>query len=199
MIKPPSEHFAAKLPAIPRLADVSPAYRQLIEKEQALKERQRELKQELQDFQHIRKDSQRDRVAALLEGDGKPASTPTRRIEDISQDIYDVQDALEIIARDISTERMKASNEICTQIAPQHRELVRDLWQAMLVMNTACLAYRAFMQDVNGKNIAWSQLRPMYPSWAGEHDDRMSVVALWLREAAQYGFITDAEIPEHLR
>ena len=120
-------------------------------------------------------------------------------MHEIDADIAAVDAAIEQLRQDALVETMKASAVIRERVAPRHTELVQDMAKKMLALRQSFADYLDLANELNAKGVAWSALRPMHIRWLGEPDNRYSPVACWLREAATYGFIDRADIPEGLR
>ena len=122
-----------------------------------------------------------------------------RSVEDLTT-VARIRDAaIEQLRQDTIPEVMKASAVIRERVAPRHTELVQDMAKKMLALRQSFADYLDLANELNAKGVAWSALRPMHIRWLGEPDNRYSPVACWLREAATYGFIDRADIPEGLR
>lgn len=186
--------------AIPHPRDVSPRLREIEERIDKLKERRAELRREHARSVEIMREVEREKVARLageLLAD-RPRETH-RAPPEVHRDILAIDDALEQLRVDAATATVEASAIIRERVAPRHTALVQDMVQHMLALRQSFADYLDFARELNDRGIAWSALRPMHPSWLGEPDYRYSPVAVWLREAATYGFISREEIPEGLR
>ena len=122
-----------------------------------------------------------------------------RPAPEVHSDILAVEAALEELRQQAIEEVLTASSTIRERVAPRHAALVADMAEHMLALHASFADYVAFTGELNGKGIAWAQLRAMHPAFCGEPSDPWSPVAMWLREAAQYGFIDREQIPEGLR
>lgn len=186
--------------AISHPRDVSPRLAQLEDQIEAFKTRLTELQRErvlsFQAWRERKPDQATRDAAAILAGKSVERH---RQVHEIDADIAALDAAIEQLRQDTLPEIMKASAVIRDRVAPRHAELVRAMAKAMLSLRESFADYLALANELNGKGIAWSALRPMHPAWLGDPDHRYSPVACWLREAATYGFIDREEIPEGLR
>ncbi len=90
------------------------------------------------------------------------------------------------------------SNQICAQLAPEHRELVRDIATKLCALSDACLVERSFRDRLGARNIFTSTLRPMEYRGVGDAGDGFSQASLYLLECYEFGFLELDELPSRL-
>ncbi|TAX10753.1 hypothetical protein ELI07_15200 [Rhizobium leguminosarum] len=193
---------------IPTLDQVSVEYGELKQRYDAINQRLVEIFQRAftvaesirqggSDTQTVRPNALR--VAAILEED--PPVAPSSRTADMLRDLdaqeRDLKDALHLLTSRVSDLRMTASAAICEQVAPQHHQKVNRICVILLDLYEACADYEDFGDALNAREVAWSALNPMFPSFC-RPGDRYSVVAHYLKEAAAKGFVRKADLPERI-
>lgn len=200
---------------VPALGDVSPEYARLAEKRaQVLREMRENFDEMVAAGQRAaaRSDagnplapvapSDRQKAARIADIIGDPqwespvASDPSDGEMVTRQE--ELEEALVIIDRRLSAERMMASSVICEQIRDRHRDLVVEICEAMIELHRVAKRYDEFADDLNAKGIAWSALWPMRVDVGANVGDFQPVTA-YLREAARHGFIPKAYVPEDLQ
>lgn len=188
---------------VPALANVSPRYQSLVERKAALTRRLGELEKQLREESvkatQSRKDRQ-ERIAELLDPNSVIAAAPGQvqvvpsanatYLQTLHDEVTTTKQALTQIDDLINGERLVASAIICETMAPEHKRRVRAIVSAMVSLVEACGDYRAFMDAMNGENIAWASLRPMLPMWFADRADS------YFREAVTYEFVTADELPK---
>ena len=139
------------------------------------------------------------RVAAILGDEIAPGIDLPARLHDLSKRRGDLEAARAELARRLSDERARASRLVCDQVAEHHKRLVRNICQKFIALHAANVAYALLADDLNAQDIMWTFLRPMAPHWLGGPRDNQGRVAQYLREAAEFGFISRDDIPKELR
>ncbi|MGO7331748.1 hypothetical protein [Rhizobium leguminosarum] len=139
------------------------------------------------------------RVATILGED--PPTTPSSRTADMLRDLdaqeRDLKDALHLLTSRVSDLRMTASAAIREEVAPLHHQKVNRICVILLDLYEACADYEDFGDALNAREVAWSALNPMFPSFC-RPGDRYSVVAHYLKEAAAKGFVRKSDLPERI-
>lgn len=192
---------------IPRLEDISPEYRDLRRRRADLLERLASINVEIQAV--AASYSGRGTASERTEADGVSATVATLVGDPIdeapalpldqSARAEDLNAAITILDRRLAEARMKASAVVREQVAPLHAELVKVICRAMVAVYEAAVAYDDLTDQLNAGEVAWSALHPMAPRDVVEQDNRYSPVAIYLRQAAGYGFIPPSEIPAGIR
>ncbi len=185
---------------IPDIADVSEKYRSLVARRdelhadaRALRDEQREALKAIAD----RAEEKKKRVVSIVSKLSKPKQHRDPNV--IGEEIQDITDAIGLIEVQMGACAMEASIKIREIIEPDHARAVTRIADAMLALRDAFSDYKAIADELNAKGVAWTALRPMHPNFIGDPDNRFGPIALWLKEAAQYGFIKNSSIPEALR
>lgn len=201
-------------PLPPTLAEVSSTYKTLVEKKAELQAELVNLGRELLSLpKKIDADGgfgvtaesisaanlARARASELLgEKPVEDVNLRARYVE-VNRKIGDVKTALEMLDLRLGEERMAASSVLCEKISNDHRKLVVEMCKRAVDLYEATARYDEFVGALNADGVAWSKLRPMQPQFCGAPDDRNGGLAMYLREAATYGFIGLGEIPERIR
>ncbi len=129
------------------------------------------------------------------------------RKQDLLQKLADVQHQKVVLVRAVELQRaivenarLRASEEICKALKPRHRELVRELAQSLVALGLVLVKERNFRESLFLADIAFSgHLRAMNVSEVGDPRNQHSAIARWLREAQEFKFIGDSDIPEEWR
>jgi hypothetical protein len=117
-----------------------------------------------------------------------------------SERIGDINSAIELINEQIEIEGRRASLLIVEQISCRHKQLVADICTSLIAAHAAAKKYHALADALNQDEVSWTPLRPMHATkMLGEPWDRYSPVALYLKEALEYGLIDKSIIPPELR
>jgi hypothetical protein len=181
----------------------------------ALLKRQREMEAEQAALSHERSDlisrlgtapsgitlDRSRRVAEILGDDpGSVAPASRARLGEISRRQDDLRLAGDELKRRLQIARHRASQAICRDLEPRYRELVAGLAEALKTAHRANVEYRRFAQQLEDAGIAWvGTLMPMHPTiHINNNIGPSNDVGLFLREAARYGYIDPAAVPEDL-
>lgn len=200
---------------LPTPKDVSPKFVELRQKEasisseiEALRQRQRALADAAGEAMYAAKReggskaAAEARVARIL-GRQPVELAPQRDIDkdlqEIDRDIKDRVAALEVLARDIDTERRAASVVIMQQLGPKYREIISEICEALLQLHHLNRRYEAFADHVNYNGIAWSGVSGLPLQFLGHPDDTDSNLARYLREAVEAGFMKSVDLPPEFR
>ncbi len=111
-----------------------------------------------------------------------------------------VRRAIEIQESTVTEERLRASREICDRLRPAHHTLVAKIAAHLAALGHALVAEEEFADRLREGDVAFSGLlRRMNIPALGDPRERYSRIAAWLREAVDYGFIAENEIPVEWR
>ena len=197
---------AIKFGGLPTLSDVSPEYAALVARRDELQAEQHGHRTELAEISRAISAAapatdRAARAARVIDGDQASLSVADlqQRRGGHQRRLADLDAALEVLDDRIREARMTASAIIRDRVEPQHRALVRTICDRLLALHDASRAYHEFVTELNDGQVAWSALRPMFPAFLGDPRSAQGVVAIYLAEAANYGFIPAASIPAKLR
>jgi septal ring factor EnvC (AmiA/AmiB activator) len=197
---------ALKFGGLPTLSEVSPEYAALVARRDELQTEQAGLRTELGDISRAiaaaaPATDRAARAARVIDGDQASLSLADlqERRAAHQRRLADLDEGLEVLDGRVREARMTASAMIRDRIEPQHRALVRTICDRLLALHEASRAYHKFATELNDGTVAWSDLRPMFPAFLGDPGSAQSSVAIFLAEAANYGFIPAALIPAKLR
>jgi hypothetical protein len=191
---------------IPTLAAVSPPYAALLERREKIWAQQRTLRDQLTAARGetaspdpAEKDSEKARRVAELLGEpaapAKPVKKHAETIGRVKAEQEAVEEALRQIEVRIRAERLVASDTICDMIAEQMRGRTYDVINATLALHKANVALTAMAEDLNGKDIAWSCLNPIFPAFADDPRQIRGGLAQFLHEAVELGWIDKGKLP----
>jgi hypothetical protein len=107
--------------------------------------------------------------------------------------------AVELQRRVVSEEAGKASREVCAQVKPEHRALVKKMAAALATLGEAVIAERAFRDSLNAAGVSHSELRALGFYRAGDPLDPHGFFCQWFREAFVAGLVTEADVPAEWR
>jgi chromosome segregation ATPase len=145
---------------------------------------------------------QEARILALVDGrdvDEARPDSPQQRFTAVTQELNDLRKAQDVVRQRLVQARLNASKTICDQFAPEHQRRVRKIVDALLVLNDACADYAELADEFNDRDVAWSYLQPMQLTRYGQPNSSVCMAGIYLRDAAQRGFIDASEIPSKLR
>jgi hypothetical protein len=195
-----------KFGGLPTLSEVSPEYAALVQRRDELQAEQAGLRTDLAEIGRAigaaaPATDRAARAARVIDGDqaGLSLADLRERSGAHQRRLADLDAAIEVLDGRIRESRMAASAMIRDRIEPQHRALVRTICDRLLALHEASRAYHEFATELNDGQVAWSDLRPMFPAFLGDPGSAQSSVAIYLAEAANYGFIPAASIPAKLR
>jgi hypothetical protein len=219
IIKPTSSNQT-----VPKLADVSPRYGELVAKRDQIQAEKIKLEAEqtaIYRAQHERMKlrsgsgvtlhspaaherrtrEQAGRIAEIIgePDNGAAVLGENERIVFINDRLADLRTALERVGEMISVEVPVASAKIREIVAPQHRKLVRDICEAMVTLHKANVAYHGFADALNAEKVWWTSLGPSQPLFVSAPTDRQSPIAKYLQRAVDDGHIPATFVPQEFR
>jgi hypothetical protein len=112
------------------------------------------------------------------------------KIEILDKALRECQRRLEIANRD-------ASVVLCAQVKDVHEALVGAMITSLLATHKACVEYVEFTNALNARDVQWSHLKPMFPRFIGDPNDRYSPIGWYLHTAVESGWLDD--VPKELR
>src|SRR3954468_3191450 len=175
---------------IPSLAEASPEYAALLQKQNDLYALQSKLNGELRDMQKQidatgdRSPRVSTRVAELL-GDA-PDSAPMLRKQaaDIRKELADVEAAIEIVRRRLTEAKGPASVAACQISKPEYGRRVVAVVRALESLAEARADYDDLRNQLEAEDIAWTSLVPMSLGFLGDrHDGHLTRAVKEMREA----------------
>jgi hypothetical protein len=98
------------------------------------------------------------------------------------------------------TSRIAAGKLSFQQVDPAYRENVKDVADALVLLNGAVGKYEKLVNELQRQGVPfhiWA--RPMSVHFVERADDKNGPIAAYLREAAEYKLIDARSIPESLR
>lgn len=178
---------------VPSLAEASPEYAGLLQKQAELQARQSALRDQ-------RREVERDiaaqppesmrvsaRVAELLGDEADSGHNLQRRLAEVRGAERDVEEAVEIVRRRLADARGAASVAVCAAVKPEYTRRVKAMVAAVEALRVARDDYESLLDDLNANDIAWTSLKPMQPTFCGDrHDGHLS---RYLREAKEAGYV----------
>jgi hypothetical protein len=186
--KKPADAFV-----VPSLADASPDYAALVQKQaelqarqSALRDQRREVEREIaaQPPASIRVSA---RVAELLGDEADSGPNLQRRLAEVRGAERDVEDAIEIVRRRLADARGAASVAVCTAVRPEYARRVSAMVSAVSALQEARADYDALVDELVVNDVAWTSLVPMHPTFCGDRHD--GHLARYLRDAKEAGYV----------
>jgi len=209
---------SAKRPVVPTLESVSPEYCAIVQKSRELgallAAKHAELRQvsdELGNHPFTPVTAPADvmakaaRISALLgeappHASAEPArSTGQLKIAELQAEMRDITAALELLVRRRTVAARDASRLICQQMRGEHANRAKVMIQAVLNLHQANLEYTAFADAMDEQRVAWGELGPVFPTFAGAPNDPFSNLATFLHEAIDDGHIKQSDLPNEFR
>jgi hypothetical protein len=188
---------------VPSLAQANPEFARLTSKRTELQLRLAEAEREIEELR-ARKGEKAEaasaRVVALIDGEGPaPAADDdaTSRLREATVLRRDLQAAIAHCGERIEEERGKASAVICERVAPHYREAVAKMAEKAIELYRAAEEYKVLRDALTDADVLWTaHLRPMaMPRVTGDIGDRYAPLAVFLIEAAEYGFLPRDNLP----
>jgi chromosome segregation ATPase len=179
--------------AVPSLADASPDYAALLDKQSELLAQQTELNREKGEIERqyaalpaTAADVANERVAALLgeQPDGRPMLK--KQHADIRAAIADVESALEIVRRRIADARDPASREVCAAVRPEYERRLAHMCKLLVEVEAARQSHDELLDDLDREDVSKASLRPVTPFFLG--DRREGRIFSFLKESKEHGF-----------
>jgi len=177
---------------VPSLAEASPEYAALLQKQAELQARQSTLRDQRREVereiaaQPVTTTRVSARVAELLGDEPDSAPNLQRRLADVRGAERDVEDAIEIVRRRLADARGMASVAVCTAVRPEYARPVKAMVSAVSALQDARADYDALVDDLVANDVAWTSLVPMHPTFCGDrHDGHLT---RYLRDAKEAGY-----------
>ncbi|MER9494099.1 hypothetical protein NKI86_19975 [Mesorhizobium sp. M0320] len=138
------------------------------------------------------------RVAAILGLTPKTVTAPrSQRRQQIATRLRDIEDARDVLDREMTTERGRATAAVQDRLMPEYKLKIRDLLDALIAAHSAQVEIRAFVSRVEdaGYNTGWLDAHPCRWLDVGPNGN----IARFLDEKKKAGFIADRDIPMELK
>lgn len=104
--------------------------------------------------------------------------------------------AVELATDEVTRAEYEASRQVCDALRADYFDHVSALTKALIAAGQAADALEAFTQRLADEGIRWNSHLPPMPFEPVTHGkDRNSRLAVWLSEAAEYGFIKAGDLP----
>jgi chromosome segregation ATPase len=178
---------------VPSLAEASPDYAALVQKQAELQARQSALRDQ-------RREVERDiaaqpptnlrvsaRVAELLGDEADTGPNLQRRLTELRSAERDVEDAIEIVRRRLADARGMASIAVCAAVRPEYAKRVKAMVAAITALQAAREGYDALVDDLVAEDVAWTSMVPMQPTFCGDRLD--GHLQRYIRNAAEAGYV----------
>jgi hypothetical protein len=185
--KKPTHEFC-----IPSLAEASPEYAALLQKQADLYALQSKLNGERRDIQK-QIDAAGDsgprvsaRVAELLGDEADSAPMLQKQAGEIRNQLADVEAALEIVRRRLSEAKGPASTAVCQIVKPEYGRRVAAVAKALEAVEAARADYDDLRNQFEAEDVSWTALGPLSLGFLG--DPRDSHIQRFLREAKEAGY-----------
>ena len=142
------------------------------------------------------------RVAALL-GDAAPEEDDApdglrARLKAIAAERVDLRAAIDIASQRLAAARFGASRTICAEVAPSYADRVQAVAKTLLAAHAAHNELLELIDDLNREDVVWTgEMAPMQADRVLGHQSGR--LAVWLREAADAGFVKADDIPQELK
>lgn len=184
---------AAEPYRIPSLAEASPEYAGLLQKQADLHTLQSKLNGELRDVQK-QIDAAGDkgprvsaRIAELLGDEADSAPMLRKQAADIRAQLADVETAIEIVRRRLSDAKGPASTAVCQIVKPEYGKRVAAVAKALEALAGARADYDDLRNQFEAEDVAWTSLIPLALGFLG--DPRDGQIPRFMREAKEAGYV----------
>jgi seryl-tRNA synthetase len=185
--------IAAEQYRIPSLAEASPEYAALLQKQADLLARQAELTTERRKLQK-QIDAAADkgprvsaRIAELLGDDADSSPLLRKQAADIRDQLADVEAALEIVRRRLTDAKGPASRAVCQIVKPEYGKRVAAVAKALETLAEARADYDDLRNQFEIEDVAWTSLIPMSLGFLGEPRD--GHIPRFMRDAKEAGYV----------
>ena len=178
---------------VPSLAEASPNFAALLQKQADLLARQSELNRE---HREIKKQIEAAgnsgprvsaRIAELLGDDADSSPLLRKQAADIRNQLADVEGALEIVRRRLSDAKGSASAAVCQIVKPEYGRRVAAVAKALETLAEARADYDDLRNQFEAEDIAWTSLVPMSLGFLG--DPRDGHIPRFMRDAKEAGYV----------
>ncbi|OWK18289.1 hypothetical protein AJ88_03605 [Mesorhizobium amorphae CCBAU 01583] len=144
-------------------------------------------------------DSAREARLAEILGRTPPRVTLPRsqRRQEIGLRLRDIEDARDLLHREMATERSRATAVVQDRLMPEYKRMMRGLLDALIAAHTAQVEIRTFVSRVEdaGFNTGWLDAHPCRWLDVGPNGN----IGRFIDEKKKAGFIADRDIPENLK
>jgi hypothetical protein len=129
----------------------------------------------------------------------QPKPARKDRLSEARQRVADIDGALEILRREVRTERNRAGAIIRERLVPTHRKLVADLARTLIVAHQAGAALWNLVDGLESDGVSPGTMANQRPFFLGSPRNNNSVLAQYLKELIRDGFLPAKEMPEELK
>jgi len=178
---------------VPSLAEASPEYAALLQKQAELQARQSTLRDQRREVereiaaQPVATMRVSARVAELLGDELDSAPNLQRRLAEVRSAEHDVEEAIEIVRRRLADARGLASVAVCTAVRPEYARRVKAMVAAVTALQAAREDYDALVDELVVNDVQWTSLVPMHPTFCGDRQD--GHLTRYLRDAKEAGYV----------
>jgi hypothetical protein len=172
MAKKPTDEFR-----VPSLAEASPAYAALLQKQVELQDRQSALREERRALERqlsalpqstVQVSS---RVAEILGDEQDSAPMLRKQIAGLRSEESDLEAALEITLRRILEAKGQASTLVIATARDEYRRRVAAVTKAASALHEARMEYLDLRWQFEAQDVSWTALGPLSIGFLGDHTD----------------------------
>lgn len=182
---------AAESFRVPTLAEASPEFAALLQRQNELNERLSSLNKEGRDLdKRIAEQPKSPHSAGVsrLLGDPEDAVPHLRkRRREVSGEITDVETALGVIAKRLAAARNVASKTACDAIRGEYQRRLAVVCEAAKALESAREDHDALLDDIEREDVNHAYLRPVRAHFLG--DRREGRVFYFLKEVKEAGHV----------
>lgn len=132
----------------------------------------------------------------LMAGETVAPLADPRELEALEVKRLALQRAIELQKSILQSEKSRASRIICEALRPEHREISRDLINAVIALGHSVHREIRFREELARTGADAIGLPAMPFDQVGDPVDPGSPIRIFLRSAVELGVITRAEIPD---
>jgi hypothetical protein len=186
--KKPADDFR-----VPSLAECSPEYSALLQRQADLYALQSKLNDDRRDIQK-QIDAVGDtgprvsaRIAELLGDEADSAPMLRKQAGDIRNQLADVEAALEIVRRRLADAKGPAIVAVCQTVKPEYGRRVAAVARALEALAVARADYDDLRNQFEAEDVAWGSLIPISLGFLG--DPRDGQIPRFMREVREAGYV----------
>jgi chromosome segregation ATPase len=189
--------FSKKKPVddfrVPSLAEASPEYAALLQKQQGLQQSYSDLNTERT---RLRRDIEAEKaaggqrlapdVARLLGDDPTDSVTAlSERLRKVATEMGNIESAQEVLRRRIDEARNRASKTVCDTVRQEYERRLGNLCKLLVDAEAARQSHDELLDDIEREDVHNGFLRPVHPHFMGDRRDGR--VSYFLKEVKEAG------------
>ncbi|WP_431014687.1 hypothetical protein [Bradyrhizobium pachyrhizi] len=175
---------------VPSLADGSPEYKALVEKQTELQGRYSELysertklRREIEAEEAAGKQRLAPEVARLLGDPDDSVTALSNRHREVAVEMGHIEVAQETLTRRLSEARNAASKAVCDSVRGEYQRRLSAVCEAAKALESARDYHDSLLDDIEREDVNVAYLRPVHPHFMG--DRKQGRIFYFLREVKE--------------